>query len=183
MKNLVLSTLKTIMAAFVMLALVLISGCAVTESLASPPDAAESYVPGKNISDIINYRISVSGLVEQPLNLSYGDLVHLDTTSVFAYLFCPGVYYEYNKWTGVSITSLLDFAGAKENAGHVIFTAIDGYEMIFTVEQLEENSAILAYLKDGAELTDEDGYPVRLVVPDLDGYYWVRWLIGVDISS
>jgi len=40
---------------------------------------------------------------------------------------------------------------------------------------------ILAYKMNGVTLPEEQGYPLRLVVPDKVGYKWVKWIVKIEL--
>ncbi len=79
-------------------------------------------------------------------------------------------------WTGVKFLPVLERAGApvgerlRGSALNtlVVFHAADGYRVTFTLAEFDEkfgnNGAILAWQRDGRELSEKEG-PFRLVVP------------------
>jgi DMSO/TMAO reductase YedYZ molybdopterin-dependent catalytic subunit len=40
---------------------------------------------------------------------------------------------------------------------------------------------MLAYGVNGDRLPDEQGYPLRLVVPNRLGYKWIKWVVEIDL--
>ena len=41
---------------------------------------------------------------------------------------------------------------------------------------------MLAYEVNGSVLPDDQGFPVRLVVPDRLGYKWIKWVTGIELA-
>jgi hypothetical protein len=58
-------------------------------------------------------------------------------------------------------------------------TSVPGASWIFTVDQLER--ALLAVRMNGATLTRDHGFPVRLIVPGWYGCSCIKWVDRVDL--
>ena len=65
----------------------------------------------------------------------------------------------------------------------VIAHAEQGFTANLPIEALDDDAALLAYEADGAPLTAEHGYPLRLMVPSR--YFWksAKWLRGLEFSD
>jgi DMSO/TMAO reductase YedYZ molybdopterin-dependent catalytic subunit len=61
--------------------------------------------------------------------------------------------------------------------------ADQGYETNLPLGYLLEDDALLAHRADGADLTPEHGWPLRLVVPRL--YFWksAKWVRGLELLA
>lgn len=125
-------------------------------------------------------QLAITGLVEQPLNLSLAELVALPQTTVYAVLICVGspnsVVAEGN-WTGVSLWLLLETAGVYPEAEKVAFFATDGFTTDLTIEEARREDIILAYEKDGVPLEET----LRLVVPGKWGYKWIAMVEVIEL--
>jgi DMSO/TMAO reductase YedYZ molybdopterin-dependent catalytic subunit len=131
-------------------------------------------------SSSTEWRLSVSGLVEQSLNLSLTELAAMPQTTVNAAIICvdfPGNVVEQGNWTGVSLWLLLETAGISCNAVKVAFYATDGYSTDLSLETAKRADIILAYAKDGAPL----GETLRLVVPGKWGYKWISQVTRIEL--
>lgn len=89
---------------------------------------------------------------------------------------------EMTSWQGVRLAALLQATEAKEGALRLEFKAKDGFEMRSTSEIMA--SALLA-LRNGkgqwlADLDEE--CPLRLVVPDKPGNYWIMNPIRISVE-
>ncbi len=64
---------------------------------------------------------------------------------------------------GVSLAAFLDFLGIE--AGTLSMTAINDYEVIVPTSDAEDGGPILAYMRNGTEMSVRDKGPVWLVYP------------------
>src|SRR6266568_4157046 len=65
-------------------------------------------------------------------------------------------------------------------ATHVMVWADFGYGANLPIGSLAESRTLLATHRDGRELTPEQGYPVRLVVPSRYGWKNVKWVRAIE---
>jgi DMSO/TMAO reductase YedYZ molybdopterin-dependent catalytic subunit len=135
--------------------------------------------------------LRIYGLVDEPLNLTYGEFMELPMVSVNASVICVGsppedlgvnsyVVYTFN-WTGVRVTDLLDMVGLGEGAVDVVFGDGRGYTSSLPVGIIREQEIILAVFADGEILDTNQGYPFRLVVPCWWGYKWVKYVEELEV--
>jgi len=133
--------------------------------------------------------LAVQGEIPTPLSLTEEDLAKLprETASVTA---ADGTKMVYE---GVTLRAVLEKAGApfgKKLRGKVLTTyvlakAMDGYQVIFTLAELDPDfgneSVLLADKRDGKPLPDKQG-PFRLVCPnDHEGARSVRMLESLEV--
>jgi DMSO/TMAO reductase YedYZ molybdopterin-dependent catalytic subunit len=131
--------------------------------------------------DISTYRLTVEGLVENPLSLNYeGITAHPSVTEVVL-LICPHVFYDNAEWTGVPVADILRQAKVKPGAEKVYFEAAGGYRQSLTIEEAMSDGVFLAYEVNGQPLPTEHGYPLRLVARGKYGSRWVKWLTHIKV--
>ena len=130
-----------------------------------------------------DYRVTVDGLVNRPLQLTVADLEALPSTRLTHQFQCvtgwsvPNVH-----WVGVKLTDLAKHAQARPEATAFWFTSFDGaYTESLSMEQAEQSGAIVAYSMLGAPVTREHGGPVRLYVPGMFGYKSIKWLWHISL--
>jgi len=131
-------------------------------------------------SDTAEWQLTVTGLVEQPLNLSLTELTAMPQTTVNAALVCvdfPSNVVAKGNWAGVSLWLLLETAGVSSKALKVAFYASDGYSTDLPIETARREDVILAYEKDGVPLNET----LRLVVPDKWGYKWISQVVVIEL--
>lgn len=127
----------------------------------------------------IDWQVTVTGLVEQPLNLNWTEIVAMPKSSVNAEIICvdfPDTVVMQGKWTGIKLRTLLDEAEPSASAIKVAFYAADGYSTDLSLETAMRDDIILAYEKDGSPLND-----LRLVVPGKWGYKWISMLTRIEL--
>ncbi len=131
--------------------------------------------------DINKYRLTVDGLVNTPLSLSYQQLLGYPTVTKTVLLICPGFFADNAIWTGISVTRLVTAAGIEPEAEQLVFQALDGYERILPLEDIKGKSVFLAHTVNGEVLPLEHGYPLRLVVEGDYGYMWEKWVSRIEV--
>ena len=133
--------------------------------------------------DVSAYNLVITGLVNTPLSLSYAQLLTYPAVTQNAEIVCPDTEDEWDVWTGVPLTALLKEAGLDSSAGAVIFTGVDGYYIQLPLETVLQSGVFLAYQMNGAALTPERGFPLRLVVTGSLGNDWLRWVTKIEVRT
>ena len=122
--------------------------------------------------------------VEQPLTLSYDELRELPATEVTTDIHCVTRWSRFDAgFRGVHWRELAKLCRPKPSAHFAIAHAEAGFTSNVPLSYLEDESALLATHADGAPLTPDHGYPLRLVIPGK--YFWksAKWLRGIELSS
>jgi sulfane dehydrogenase subunit SoxC len=91
-----------------------------------------------------------------------------------------------SEFTGVPLKILLDMAGADYKRGRfVLAEGADGSSMTRTIpmEMVESGEVFVAYGQNGEMLRPENGYPLRLVVPGVQGVSWVKYLRRIEVGD
>jgi len=140
-------------------------------------------IKGTQYIDRSVYRLQVAGLVENELNLSYGDLLRLPAYSEVAYMPCVEGWGFTAKWTGFRLVDLLDIVGLKPNATYVVFHCSDGYTTGLPLDYLKANKTLLAYGINDITLPPERGFPFQLVAVNKYGYKWAKWITTIEVGD
>jgi DMSO/TMAO reductase YedYZ molybdopterin-dependent catalytic subunit len=134
--------------------------------------------------DLATWELSVWGEVEEPLTLSYDELTGLPATEVTTDIHCVTRWSRFDsRFRGVHWRELAALCRPKPSARFVIAHAEAGFTANVPLAALEDEQALVAYEADGAPLTPEHGWPVRLLVPSK--YFWksAKWLRGVELTT
>lgn len=131
--------------------------------------------------EISDYKLDVTGLVSSPLSLTYNELKDLPAEERLVELPCVEGWSETAQWRGPRLQGLLDTAGVRENAKTVVFYSPGGYTTSLTLEDVQKTDPLLAYEVNGETLPHDQGFPVRLVVPDKLGYKWIKWVEKIEL--
>ena len=149
--------------------------------LISHPDVA---IAGTQSINRETYRLTISGMVNNPLNYSYDSIVNnFNSTLQVGTLPCVEGWSVTLLWQGVPITDLLKQAGASPNANTLIFLASDGYSSSLPLEYVTQNNIMIAYKMNNLTLTDQTGWPLFLVAQNQYGYKWVEWITEINVSN
>ena len=133
--------------------------------------------------DLSAYRLTVTGMVENPLCLDFMRIQELEAEERLVELPCVEGWTETALWKGTRLAPLLEMAGVREGADNVVFTSPGGYSTSLTLADIAETDPLLAYGVNGEALPPEQGFPLRLVVPDRLGYKWIKWVTGIEVIS
>jgi sulfane dehydrogenase subunit SoxC len=91
-----------------------------------------------------------------------------------------------SEFTGVPLKLLLDQCGVDYKKGRfVLAEGADGSSMTRTIpmELIESGEVFVAYGQNGEMLRPENGYPLRLVVPGVQGVSWVKYLRRIEVGD
>ena len=148
----------------------------IPQSTELDPDTGLHMTGKVQLVDINTYRLKISGLVNNPLELSFEDLRCMPKITVTALLICPFVFEDESTWSGVPITHLFKLAEIKEGASKVTFISVDGYRASISLEEALLQDNFVAYEMLGQPLPILHGFPVRAVLPSITGGKWIKWL-------
>jgi DMSO/TMAO reductase YedYZ molybdopterin-dependent catalytic subunit len=131
------------------------------------------------------YKLAVSGLVEQPFTLSYAELTAMPKVTVKRDFQCvTGWRVPDQHWTGVRLSTLLDRAGVKPEATALRFVSFDGtYTESLTLAQARRSDVMVAYELEGKPLASDHGGPARLYVAPMYGYKSCKWLERIELTA
>jgi DMSO/TMAO reductase YedYZ molybdopterin-dependent catalytic subunit len=132
--------------------------------------------------DLATYRLRVSGLVDHPLELTYDEIRCLPRLQDRPLLVCPDTFEDRATWAGASLREVLKLAGVQAGAQQVQFVAADGYKVTLSLERALQPTNFLAYEWEGEPLPRLHGFPLRVVLPDEVGAYWVKWLVEIHVQ-
>ena len=134
--------------------------------------------------DVSRWEFKIWGLVEKETRLSYEEFMALPRVEVLSDIHCVTGWSKLdNHWEGVSSGVIRDLAKVLPEAKFVIVQGAGDFTTNLTLDDFFEADVLFAVKHDGAVLTPEHGYPVRLVVPRL--YFWksAKWVVGVEFTA
>jgi DMSO/TMAO reductase YedYZ molybdopterin-dependent catalytic subunit len=144
----------------------------------------ENSIKGPQYIDAENYTLTVSGLVNNKLELTYDEIVNsYRRFEKVVTLQCVEGWSVNILWEGVLVKDLIKAAGVDPNAFMVIFYAYDGYSTSMPLQYLIDNDIIMAYKMNGVVLPPERGYPFQLVAESKWGYKWIKWITEIELSD
>jgi DMSO/TMAO reductase YedYZ molybdopterin-dependent catalytic subunit len=140
-------------------------------------------VPVVNAQD---WKLTVKGLVDKPLEINYKELRDMPSVEQFATLECVsnkigGDLISTAIWKGIRLRVLLDKVHMMADVKYIVFRCFDGYDVGIPLERGLLEGTILAYDMNGAALTAEHGYPLRAIVPGIYGMMNAKWLTEIEL--
>jgi DMSO/TMAO reductase YedYZ molybdopterin-dependent catalytic subunit len=126
----------------------------------------------------------VWGLVEQPLRLTYDELLTLPHASFQADIHCVTRWSLFDStWQGVPVRQVLKLARPKPEARFVLVHSENNFTANLPLSDVDREPALLAYRRNGEDISPEHGWPLRLFVPHL--YFWksAKWVRGLELLA
>lgn len=139
--------------------------------------------------DADGWVLRIHGLVEQPLTITYEQLLAMPQREADVTLTCVsnevgGDLVGTARWTGVPLADLLERAGPLPGAEQVVGRATDGWDAGFPLAALDGREALVAIGMNGEALPARHGFPARLVVAGLYGYVSAtKWLAEIELTT
>jgi sulfane dehydrogenase subunit SoxC len=158
--------------------------------------------------DPSQHRLMINGsddsMLKRPTVFSMDELMRLPSTSRMHFIECgantgmewgnvavPTVQYTHgmlscSEFTGVPLRTLLEMCGADfKRAKFVLAEGADGSGMTRTIpmSMVMDGQVLVAYGQNGEMLRPENGYPLRLVVPGVQGVSWVKYLRRIELGD
>ena len=128
----------------------------------------------KDPVDTAAYRLVIDGEVDNRLELSYADLLALPAVEHTIRISCVSGWTEVPTWKGPRVTDVLALARERAGTKSVAFHSLSGYGFTWHRGRLDDSKALLATHVNGAPLSTNHGYPVRLIVPGYPGQNMVK---------
>ena len=149
-----------------------------------------------------DWSLTIDGLVARPMTLSFADLQRYPITRVESVHQCAGIPLQPRQatrrisnvvWGGVRLADVLRDANPGDDAKYLWSTGADwgtfegvevgAYEKDLPLPRALADDVLLAFAMNGAPLTAENGFPVRLVVPGYFGTNSVKWLTHMTLAD
>lgn len=138
------------------------------------------------VVDATSWTLTVKGLVNNPLTITYEEIKAMPSVKEYATLQCVsnkigGDLTSTALWKGVRLKDVLQKAQVKPGAKYIAVRCYDGYDVGIPLERGLLDGSILAYEMNLAPLTSEHGYPVRAIVPGLYGMMNPKWITEIEL--
>ncbi len=130
--------------------------------------------------DLDTWSFTVAGLVDQPLEWSYQEILAMPVSRKVFDIHCVTKWSKLDtEWEGVAVVDLMARVSLQPSASHVLVSAEHGFTANLPLEDFLGKDNLLAYRYGGRRLEPDHGWPLRLVVPHL--YFWksVKWIRGL----
>ncbi len=141
-----------------------------------------------------DYALRVNGLVENPVTLSYADLMAMPKQEQITQHYCIQGWSGVAKWGGVPMRDILALVRPLPHAHWVIFYSLaagpEGYDIrsdeggryydAHRIDHMRHDLTILAYEMNGERLNVLHGAPLRLRNELELGFKQVKWIAAIE---
>ena len=139
------------------------------------------------VIDSNEWRLEVSGLVDNPVSLSLQDLYQkFDRVERFITLSCisnrvGGSLISTTKWSGFLVKDFLALVQPQENAVALKITGADNFDEFVMLDLINSDDRIMfAYEWDDQPLKQKHGFPLRIYLPDRYGMKQPKWIKSIE---
>jgi DMSO/TMAO reductase YedYZ molybdopterin-dependent catalytic subunit len=136
--------------------------------------------------DLEQWRLSIGGLVSNPISWTWNEFHALPKVKVWADFHCVTRWSRLdNLWEGVALRTLIDQAGGLHPAAKFALVRAHDYDWTtnLPLEHLLAEDALVALTHDGQPLSLEHGGPARLIVPQLYAWKSAKWVAAIEFRE
>ena len=170
----------------------------IQDNLAPAPGTRPEYTPLDDhyridissrppVIDSGEWRLDVTGLVDNPVSLSLGDLYdRFERVDRFVTLSCisnriGGSLISTTKWSGFRMNDFLDLVQPQADAVALKITGADGFDEYVMLDVIRADDRIMfAYEWDDQPLKQKHGFPLRIYIPDRYGMKQPKWIEAIE---
>jgi DMSO/TMAO reductase YedYZ molybdopterin-dependent catalytic subunit len=141
--------------------------------------------------DAASWSLTVDGMVDNPITLTYDELVAMPLIERDITLTCVsnevgGSYVSTGRWLGVPFSEIIARVGVQPGVDQVFSSSLDsGYTCSTPYQAVSDGRAAMIVVGlNGEPLADERGYPARMLVPGLYGFVSAtKWLERIEFTT
>jgi DMSO/TMAO reductase YedYZ molybdopterin-dependent catalytic subunit len=126
----------------------------------------------------------VFGLVDKTLRFNWDELMKLPQKTQTVDIHCVTRWSKLDTtWTGIPWREFIKAVAVKLEATHIMAHCEYGFTANLSLDVMDDDDTMLAFLYDGKPLEPDHGYPLRLLVPKR--YLWksAKWLRGIEFMA
>ncbi len=136
---------------------------------------------GKRDVIVANWRLRISGEVEREIELSYDDLLAMPATTRQIRISCVSGWSAQPTWSGPLVRDVLARAGASAGAKGVNFHSLSDYSFTWALHRLRGDNAMIVTHVNGEPISNDHGFPARLIVPGYPGQNMVKQIDRITV--
>jgi len=128
------------------------------------------------------YRFQVTGLVDNPIDFSFDELINkFPETNLTADFHCVTRWSQYDiEWSGIRYLDIEALVKPKNEAKFIIQYGLDDYTTNAPITDFKSDNILLAYKLRGEDLPLEHGAPLRMIIPSLYGWKGSKFLYKLE---
>jgi DMSO/TMAO reductase YedYZ molybdopterin-dependent catalytic subunit len=141
------------------------------------------------IIDSSQWSLKISGMVKNPITLTYQELLarplfELDNTLSCVSNPVGGELVGNARWLGARLDDLIRESDPDAGADQILASSDDGFSAGFPLNLLDGRDAMIAIGMNGSALPPKHGFPARLIVPGLYGYVSAtKWVTRIELTT
>ena len=141
--------------------------------------------------EVEGWTLTIDGMVDKPLQLSYLDLLKMPMIERHITLTCVsnevgGPYLSTAKWLGVPFAEIIKQVGVQQGVDQVYsYSSDSGYTCSTPYQAVSDGrDAMIVVAMNGEPLPDAHGFPARMLVPGLYGFVSAtKWLKRIEFTT
>lgn len=131
-----------------------------------------------------SWTFRIFGEVEEEKTFTYDEFTALPNTEQTTDFHCVTGWSRYdNRWTGVTAKTVAGLVTVKPKVAHVLIHCEQNYTTNLPIAEFLDDDVLFAWGHDGADLTPDHGWPLRLVVPKLYAWKSAKWVRGIEFMT
>ena len=132
-------------------------------------------------TDLTQWRLKLDGMVNTPLSLTLDEIRQFPSITQALTMGCisnevGGDLIGTTVWTGVPFKTVLAKAGLKPDAKYFNIQSFDGFYESVGIDEAMDERTLLVYEMNGAPLTPDHGFPLRIYIPNHFGMKQPKWI-------
>lgn len=142
------------------------------------------------VIDSGEWRLDVTGLVDNPVSLSLTDLYDkFERVDRFITLSCisnriGGTLISTTKWSGFLMSDFLELVQPQADAVALKITGADNFDEYVMLDVINADDRIMfAYEWDDQPLKQKHGFPLRIYIPDRYGMKQPKWIESIEFVA
>ncbi len=151
---------------------------------ANPTEPLDDLFKRHEAAGFVNWTLAVDGLVTRTLSLKVTELKSQPASSHITMLSCEEGWSYIAEWTGVPLKHVLELAGTKAEARHVVyFSQQNGWWDSLDMDEALHPQTLIAHTMNGKPLPVGHGGPLRMRVPRQLGYKNVKFITRLTVTD
>lgn len=136
------------------------------------------------------WTLSISGLVDNPIELTLDNLRNdFEPVDQYITMECisnpvAGDLISTQLWTGASFRDVLALARPQPEATHARIIGADGFDETVALDLINSDPNVVpCYAWDGQPLPVQNGFPLRVHIPNRFGMKQPKWITSIELIS
>lgn len=132
----------------------------------------------------LQWKLTINGEVESPVELSWRDFMNLPQTSDISDFHCVTTWSRMDvPWVGVRLADIAALVMPKSTATHILCYGYDKYTTNISIEEALKDDVLLVHSADDKPLERDHGGPVRMITPQLYAWKGTKWINRIEFLN